>query len=132
MKKKIFAFLLALVLPLAGCAALTGSDQPAGYRQVSAQEAMDMMAGQENYLILDVRTQAEYDGGHIPGAISLPNEDIGREDPPQLPLKDQLILVYCRSGNRSKQASDKLAALGYTNVVEFGGINTWPGDIIQD
>ncbi len=132
MKKKIFAFLLALVLPLAGCAALTGSDQPAGYRQVSAQEAMDMMAGQEDYLILDVRTQAEYDGGHIPGAISLPNEDIGREDPPQLPLKDQLILVYCRSGNRSKQASDKLAALGYTNVVEFGGINTWPGDIIQD
>lgn len=132
MKKKIFAFLLALVLPLASCAALTGSDQPAGYRQVSAQEAMDMMAGQENYLILDVRTQAEYDGGHIPGAICLPNEDIGREDPPQLPLKDQLILVYCRSGNRSKQASDKLAALGYTNVVEFGGINTWPGDIIQD
>ncbi len=132
MKKKIFAFLLALVLPLAGCAALTGSDQPAGYRQVSAQEAMDMMAGQEDYLILDVRTQAEYDGGHIPGAICLPNEDIGREDPPQLPLKDQLILVYCRSGNRSKQASDKLAALGYTNVVEFGGINTWPGDIIQD
>ena len=131
MKKKIFAFLLALVLPLAGCAALTGSDQPAGYRQVSAQEAMDMMAGQEDYLILDVRTQAEYDGGHIPGAICLPNEDIGREDPPQLPLKDQLILVYCRSGNRSKQASDKLAALGYTNVVEFGGINTWPGDIIQ-
>ena len=129
MKKKIFAFLLALVLPLAGCAALTGSDQPAGYRQVSAQEAMDMMAGQEDYLILDVRTQAEYDGGHIPGAICL---DIGREDPPQLPLKDQLILVYCRSGNRSKQASDKLAALGYTNVVEFGGINTWPGDIIQD
>ena len=132
MKKKIFAFLLALVLPLAGCAAITGSDQPAGYRQVSAQEAMDMMAGQEDYLILDVRTQAEYDGGHIPGAICLPNEDIGREDPPQLPLKDQLILVYCRSGNRSKQASDKLAALGYTNVVEFGGINTWPGDIIQD
>lgn len=132
MKKKIFAFLLALVLPLAGCAALTGSDQPAGYRQVSAQEAMDMMAGQEDYLILDVRTQAEYDGGHIPGAICLPNEDIGREDPPQLPLKDQLILVYCRSGNRSKQASEKLAALGYTNVVEFGGINTWPGDIIQD
>ena len=132
MKKKIFAFLLALVLPLAGCAALTGSDQPAGYRQVSGQEAMDMMAGQEDYHILDVRTQAEYDGGHIPGAICLPNEDIGREDPPQLPLKDQLILVYCRSGNRSKQASDKLAALGYTNVVEFGGINTWPGDIIQD
>ena len=98
MKKKIFAFLLALVLPLAGCAALTGSDQPAGYRQVSGQEAMDMMAGQEDYLILDVRTQAEYDGGHIPGAICLPNEDIGREDPPQLPLKDQLILVYCRSG----------------------------------
>ena len=65
-------------------------------------------------------------------AICLPNEDIGREVPPQLPLKDQLILVYCRSGNRSKQASDKLAALGYTNVVEFGGINTWPGDIIQD
>ena len=131
MKKKIFAFLLALVLPLAGCAALTGSDQPAGYRQVSAQEAMDMMAGQEDYLILDVRTQAEYDGGHIPGAICLPNEDIGREDPPQLPLKDQLILVYCRSGNRSKQASDKLVKLGYTNIVEFGGIIDWPGETVS-
>ena len=78
--------------------------------------------------ILDVRTAAEYNEGHIPGAINIPNEAIGTDAIPELPDKDQLILVYCRSGNRSKQASEKLVKLGYTNVVEFGGIIDWPGE----
>ncbi|MBS5573113.1 MAG: rhodanese-like domain-containing protein [Clostridiales bacterium] len=96
------------------------------------QEAVEMMAEEENYIILDVRTEAEFASGHIPGAILIPNETIGTEEILQLPDKDQLILVYCRSGNRSRQAADKLARLGYTNIVEFGGINSWPGEIVTE
>ena len=89
------------------------------------------MAEEEGYLILDVRTQEEYADGHIPGAICVPNESISEEMPEELPDKEQLILVYCRSGNRSKQAAQKLAELGYTNVKEFGGIMSWDGEIEQ-
>lgn len=90
-----------------------------------------MMQEETDFVLLDVRTQEEYASGHIPGAICIPNETIGSEEIPELPDKDQLILVYCRSGNRSKQASQKLAEQGYTNVVEFGGINGWTGEIVQ-
>ena len=83
-----------------------------------------------SYIVLDVRTPAEYAERHIPGAINVPNETIGSTAPEQLPDRRQLILVYCRSGNRSKQAADKLAALGYTNIVEFGGINSWQGETV--
>jgi len=79
-----------------------------------------------------VRTDEEFSDKHIPGAINVPNEDIGTESIPQLPDKEQLILVYCRSGNRSKQASEKLAALGYTKVYEFGGINDWKGETVGE
>ena len=103
--------------------------QAAGYRQVSAAEAQQLMETEEGYVILDVRTQGEYGSGHIPGAICIPNEKIGSAEPAALPDKDQLILVYCRSGNRSAQAARKLAALGYTNVVDFGGIISWPGEL---
>ena len=96
------------------------------------EEAVELMEREENYVILDVRTEQEYAAGHIPGAVVIPNESIGTEEIAQLEDKDQLILVYCRSGNRSKQASDKLARLGYTNVVEFGGINSWPGEIVTE
>ena len=99
------------------------------YRQISMKEAEEMMVIENNYVILDVRTLQEYNEGHIPGAICIPNETIGSEEIPQLPDKDQLILVYCRSGNRSKQASQKLVQLGYTNVVEFGGILDWTGEV---
>ena len=88
-----------------------------------------MMQEETDFVLLDVRTQEEYASGHIPGAICIPNETIGSEEIPELPDKDQLILVYCRSGNRSKQASQKLAEQGYTNVVEFGWINGWTGDL---
>ena len=87
-----------------------------------------MMEEESGYIILDVRTPEEFADKHIPGAINIPNETIGAAEIPELPDKDQLILVYCRSGNRSKQASEKLVALGYTNIVEFGGINDWPGE----
>ena len=90
-----------------------------------------MMEEESGYIILDVRTPEECADKHIPGAVNLPNETIAAEEIPELPDKDQLILVYCRSGNRSKQASEKLAALGYTNVVEFGGINSWPGKTVS-
>ncbi len=129
MMKKMIPMLLALTL-LVGCGASSG--ETADYRQITMEDAVTMMAEEENYIILDVRTEAEYAEKHIPGAINVPNESIGNEEIPELPDKEQLILVYCRSGNRSKQASEKLAALGYTNIVEFGGINDWPGETISE
>ncbi|MDY5485076.1 MAG: rhodanese-like domain-containing protein, partial [Clostridium sp.] len=101
------------------------------YRQISMQEAVSIMETEDNYIILDVRTKEEYQEKHIPGAVNIPNETIGTEEIPELPEKDQQILVYCRSGNRSKQAAKKLAALGYTNIIEFGGINDWTGDTVS-
>lgn len=128
MKKNAVALFLLLSLFVTGCA----SPGTAAYRRVSMQEAVDMMADEDGYIILDVRTAQEFASGHIPGAMLLPNEDIGTEEIAQLPDKSQLILVYCRSGNRSKQAADKLVRLGYTNIVEFGGINSWPGEIVTE
>ena len=125
---------LTAVLILTGCGS-SADDKTAGdkkaYRQVSPEEAAAMMEEETDYIILDVRTQEEYETAHIPGAICIPNETIGTEDIPELPDKDQLILVYCRSGNRSKQASEKLAKQGYTNIVEFGGINSWTGETVS-
>ena len=129
--KKRFRLLLgmAALLLLSGCGA---SRQPENtYRQITQEEAAKIMAEGEDYILLDVRTLAEFAQAHIPGAICVPNETIGEEDIPELPKKDQLILVYCRSGNRSKQAAGKLAKLGYTNVLEFGGINTWTGQTVS-
>ena len=130
--KRILPALLLLSLALTGCAASAPASEANTYRRMTMQEAMEMMATEEKYIILDVRTQQEYAAGHIPGAIVIPNETIGKEEIPQLPDKDQLIMVYCRSGNRSRQASDKLVKLGYTNIVEFGGIIDWPGEIVTD
>ena len=101
----------------------------ASYKQITQEEALDLMNGESDYIILDVRTPEEFSEAHIVGAINVPLDSIGQTDPAELPDKDQLIMVYCRSGNRSKQASEKLVDLGYTNIVEFGGINTWPGEI---
>ena len=125
--KKIIPFLMALLL-LAGCGA---QSEESTYRQINAEEAVTLMEKESSYIILDVRTAEEYSEKHIPGAINIPNEIIGTDDIPELPDKDQLILVYCRSGNRSKQASDKLVKLGYTNIVEFGGINDWTGETVS-
>ena len=125
--KKIIPFLMALLL-LAGCGA---QSEESTYRQVNAEEADSRMEEESGYIILDVRTAQEYSEKHIPGAINIPNETIGTEDIPELPDKEQLILVYCRSGNRSKQASEKLVKLGYTNIVELGGINDWTGETVS-
>ena len=125
--KKFIPLLFSLLL-LAGCAA--PAEQEVSYRQISMDEAITMMQEETDYIILDVRTVEEFSDKHIPGAVNIPNETIGTEEIPELPNKNQLILVYCRSGNRSKQASEKLVALGYTNIVEFGGINDWPGDTV--
>lgn len=95
------------------------------YEHISREAAKNLMDTEENYIILDVRTEEEYAEGHIAGAICIPNETIDETVTDELSEKDQLILVYCRSGNRSVQASEKLAELGYTNIKEFGGINTW-------
>lgn len=121
-----FGFLLTLFL-FTGC---NQNEQPESnsYRQVSSKEAAAMMKEETDYIILDVRTPEEYEEKHITGAVNLPNEAIGTEEIAQLPDKEQLILVYCRSGNRSKQASKKLADLGYTNIIEFGGIKDWTGE----
>ena len=125
--KRIMPLLMALLL-LAGCGA---QPEESTYRQITAEEAAAMMEEESGYLILDVRTAEEFSEKHIPGAVNIPNETIGDQDIPELPDKEQLILVYCCSGNRSKQASEKLVKLGYTNIVEFGGINDWTGETVS-
>ena len=117
---------LCLALLLAGCTSLDS----AGYTQVSSEKAAQLMEDYDDEIVLDVRTPEEYAQAHIPDAINVPNEEIGEDAVAQLPDKDQIILVYCRSGNRSKEAAQKLADQGYTNVIEFGGINDWHGETV--
>ena len=128
--KKLIPILLSALM-FTGCAG-TSNHQTNTYRSVSMDEAVTMMAQETGYIILDVRRPDEFAAGHIPNAINVPNETIGTADIPELPDKDQLIMVYCRSGRRSKEASEKLVKLGYTNIVEFGGILDWKGEIISE
>jgi len=121
--------ILALSLFLAGCMVTKKSETSSSYKTISSTEAQQMIEDNKDALILDVRTAAEYESGHIPNAINLSNEDIQAGKVDSLKDKSQLIMVYCRSGNRSRQAAQKLAELGYTNVVDFGGIQSWQGDI---
>jgi len=154
--KRAICILMLFVIILAGC---SGKEQPVdtgsvdvevveqndsadgagvendvaeSYQRITQEEAMRMMEQDDNHVIVDVRRQDEYDEGHIPGAILIPNESIGTERPAELPDLDQVILVYCRSGNRSKQAAQKLFDMGYTNVYEFGGIIDWTGDVVTE
>ena len=121
--------ILALSLFLAGCMVTKTSETSGSYKTISSAEAQQMIEDNKDALILDVRTAAEYESGHIPNAVNLSNEDIQAGKVDSLKDKSQLIMVYCRSGNRSRQAAQKLAELGYTNVVDFGGIQSWQGDI---
>ena len=122
--------MLALFMCFSGCTAKTTEDEGMNYHRISQKEAAEMMQRDDGHVVVDVRRQDEYDAGHIPGAILIPNESISTERPVELPDLEQIILVYCRSGNRSKTASKKLADMGYTNVYEFGGINTWDGPTV--
>ena len=125
----------ALYIGLTGCAynqKMDGDGMVRSYTQISQEEAMEMMQKDDGHVIVDVRRQDEYDEGHIPGAILIPNETIDTEMPEELPDKEQIILIYCRRGNRSKEAAQKLFDMGYDNVYEFGGINTWTGEIVTE
>ncbi len=129
MLKRILPLLLVLVIMLAGCGKSDADIQNNTYEKISMSEGLARMESDENYILLDVRRADEFEAGHIPGAVNLPNEEIGTEEIPSLPDKAQTIYIYCRSGNRSKQAADKLLALGYTNLIEFGGIIDYTGEL---
>ncbi len=124
-------FTLAALLLLVSCAEKTETKGSNTYMQITQEEAKHIMDTQSGYVILDVRTDEEFAAGHIPGAILIPDYEIGSRAAQELTDKTQLILVYCRSGRRSKNAASELASLGYTNVREFGGIIDWQYDIIK-
>ena len=126
--KKVIILLLA-VMVLTACGQDKENDQGAVYVNITAEEAKQIMDNEEGYIILDVRTQEEYDEGHIPGAVVISHEEIAEKAEGVLTDKDQLILVYCRSGRRSKIAAEALVELGYTNIKEFGGIIDWPYEV---
>lgn len=129
MKKRFIPAVLCSMM-LFGCT----SNEPVsstGYRSVTAEEAQDIMNETADYIILDVRTQDEYDTGHIPGAVCIPYDAISEENTADID-KDQTVLVYCRSGNRSRKACATLVSLGFTNVIDFGGISDWPGTIVKN
>ena len=134
----LFAALAASLALLSGCALSktkkdTAEDMTgkAAYQKISAEDAYEMMVSQE-VVIVDVRTPEEYDGGHIPNAILVPNESIGDDMPEALPDKEATLLIYCRSGRRSKEASEKLLKLGYKSIYEFGGIIDWPYELVKE
>ena len=134
MKHKAIYLLLA-ALALMGCAGAARAEYPRDdakplYTMIDQEEAGRRMALDDGHVVVDVRRQDEYEAGHIPGAILIPNESIGEERPAALPDLDQIILLYCRSGRRSKEAAQKLGELGYTRLYEFGGIITWTGDLV--
>ena len=128
MKKLIFLILAAILLT--GCGQDKENTREVEYVNITAQEAKQIMDSEEGYIILDVRTQEEYDQGHIPGAIVISYEEIPDKAEEVLTDKNQLILVYCRSGRRSKIAAEALLELGYTNIKEFGGIIDWPYEVV--
>ena len=131
------ALTFVLCLVIIGCGrkseadnnVIDNKDEGNSYKSISMSEAEEMMKNEKDYIILDVRTTEEYKEGHIPNAINVANETIGEDEIAELPDKNQLIMVYCRSGRRSKQAASKLVKLGYSNIVEIGGIIDWKGDI---
>ena len=127
--KRFLIALLTFALPF-GCVGCSDGGS-ATYDQISGAEAKALMDSESGYIIIDARTQSEYDQGHIPGAILIPEYEIAGRAEKELPDKDQLILVYCRSGRRSKIAAEELVKLGYTNVKEFGGIIDWEYEIVK-
>ena len=129
--KRLITIIFALIILLTGCSGGNGQSS-ASYTQITQEEAKVMMGKDDGHIIVDVRRQDEYDTGHIPDAVLIPNESIADKKPAELPDLDQIILVYCRSGRRSKEAAQKLADMGYTNVYEFGGIIDWTGETVMN
>ncbi|MDW7663102.1 MAG: rhodanese-like domain-containing protein [Bacillota bacterium] len=137
----ILSVLLLVSISMVGCGQNQSNDesmddapeviQVATVNSIDAETAIEMMASGEDFILVDVRTQAEFDEGHIEGALLLPVDQIETLSVEQLPNKDAVVLVYCRSGNRSDQASKILVDLGYQNVYDFGGIIDWPGEIVK-
>ena len=112
--------------------ATTETAEAEGYTRITMEDAKWYMSERDDFTIVDVRTPSEFREGHIPNAINVPNENIGNTELRQLPDKDRKLLVYCRSGRRSKEAAEKLAKLGYTKVMEFGGIIDWDGEVVTE
>ena len=134
----LFALLVASLALLSGCALSKAKadkakdmTDKAEYHKISAEEAYEMMVSQE-VVVVDVRTREEYESGHIENAVLVPNESIGSEIPEALPDKEATLLIYCRSGRRSKEAAQKLLALGYQNVYDFGGVIDWPYELVKE
>ena len=132
MMKKWSLLILGLLLLLTACSSPTKNNQEMVFLNITAEEARKLMDSEKDRIILDVRSREEYDQGHIPGAILIPDTEIEAKAADLLPDKDQLILVYCRSGRRSKLAAQSLADLGYTNIREFGGILDWPYEVVRE
>lgn len=136
MKKTILIMFVIAVLGIAaGCTGSTGGEEKQemkeDYQRITAEEAYKMMS-EEEVTVVDVRRKDEYDSGHIKNAVLIPNESISDTEPEELPDKDAIILIYCRSGNRSRDAAGKLADMGYSSIYEFGGINSWPYEITKE
>ena len=125
-------FALLLTACSSGGQVMDGEDMVRSYTQISQDEAKEMMEQDDGHVIVDVRRPDEFAAGHIPGALCIPNENIESEQLEELPDLGQVILVYCRSGNRSKQAAQKLFDMGYERIYEFGGINTWTGEVVTE
>lgn len=129
---KVWLLCITLLTILTGCGkedSMENSEQQLDFQQITMQEGLERMESDPDYILLDVRRVDEFEAGHIPGAINVPNESIGTEEITELPDKNQTIYVYCRSGNRSKQAAKKLVRMGYANVIEFGGILEYTGEV---
>lgn len=133
LSKRIFAFFTAAVFALTFASCAQGeSEKKSGYEKISASQAKELMDTEEDYVIIDARTQEEYDEGHIDGAVLMPEYEVAQKAPQTLKDKEQLILVYCRSGRRSKIASEELIKLGYTNVKDFCGIIDWQYETVKN
>ena len=136
MKKSIVSIFVMMLLLTTGCTptgqVMDGDGMVRSYTHISQDTAKKMMEQDDGHIIVDVRRQDEYNAGHIPGAILIPNESISGSHPEELPDPDQVILIYCRSGNRSRQAAQKLFNMGYTHIYEFGGISDWTGEIVAE
>jgi len=130
-KVKGLVAMLIITLSLFGLTACQDGDNNMTYEQITPQQAKEIMDTEQDYIIIDARTEEEFAEGHIEDAILIPEYEIKDRAEKELPDKEQLILVYCRSGRRSKIASEELVKLGYTNVKEFGGIIDWPYEVVK-